>query len=127
MVKHQVQFGSILKHLRNQKKLTQEAFAELIGVTASAVAHYESGESYPAYTTLCEIIKVLEVDANLLFEHETAAPPSSVAEVVKQIYAMGKEQKEVLNEFLRMIAILINGCAGDNSETGRDSHEDSHM
>ena len=50
-----MQLGEKLKRLRNQAHLTQEKVAKEIGVTRSAYAYYEVGQSKPKLSTLQKI------------------------------------------------------------------------
>ena len=42
-----MKFGDKIKNLRVDKKLSQQALGELIGVSARTIQNYESGVSYP--------------------------------------------------------------------------------
>ena len=42
-----MKFGDKIKNLRVEKKLSQQALGELIGVSARTIQNYESGVSYP--------------------------------------------------------------------------------
>jgi len=127
MARQQDPFGAILKELRNQRNMTQETFAEKIGVTSSAVAHYESGESYPAYKTLYKIVRVLEIDANLLFAYEPEELPTDMIRVAEKLCSLGKEQRDGLNEFLRLSSMFVNGDFTNDGGNGRVTNEDCNM
>ena len=49
-----IQLGKKIQLLRKQKKMTQEKFAELIGIDPKNVSKIENGNNYPAAeTTVC--------------------------------------------------------------------------
>jgi DNA-binding transcriptional regulator YiaG len=49
-----------IKRERDRRKLSQEAFAQLIGVSAKTVARWESGESSPSRMALEKLNAVRE-------------------------------------------------------------------
>ena len=56
--------GKNIRTLREQKGLTQEAFAEKLFVTRQTVSNYETGKSRPDIDMLVKIAQVLETDVN---------------------------------------------------------------
>jgi transcriptional regulator with XRE-family HTH domain len=60
-------FGENLKYYRKQKDLTQEEFAELIGIGVAHVGNLERGEKFISAELLEEISKKLEVSPSNLF------------------------------------------------------------
>lgn len=61
------QLGKKIQLLRKQKKYTQDAFAEMIGIDPKNVSRIENGNSYPSPETLISIARALEVDVYELF------------------------------------------------------------
>lgn len=61
-----VEFGSRLKNLRVQNKLTQGELARKIGVTKSVISAYENGLRLPSYVTLVSISKAFNVTTDFL-------------------------------------------------------------
>lgn len=66
--------GKRIKEARENKKLTQKELSFLVGVTSSAIANYESGVSHPKENVLYKLIKILDVDANYLFQDVVHLP-----------------------------------------------------
>lgn len=60
-------FGDKIFALRREKGLTQDALAELLGVTAQAVSKWERGESMPDTAMLPKIAEVFDVSLDALF------------------------------------------------------------
>ena len=58
--------SEILKHLREQKGLTQEQLAERVLVTRQAVSRWERGETQPGTETLKLLSREFEVSINTL-------------------------------------------------------------
>ena len=59
--------AAAIKSKRQQKGLTQENLAELIGKSPGYIGQVERGETYPSALTLAKILEVLGIDANTLF------------------------------------------------------------
>ena len=60
-------FPTIFKQLRKEKKLTQEQIATRLGVSKSTVSMYENGGRVPPYEMMERICRLFEVDMNRLF------------------------------------------------------------
>lgn len=61
-----VNLGENLKKLRAEKELTQEALANLLGISGQAVSKWERGESYPDITLLPAIAALFGVSVDSL-------------------------------------------------------------
>ena len=61
-------FKEKLVKLRKLKGLTQDDFANAVGVSRQAVYKWESGQSYPEVPKLVEIKKVLEISIDDLLD-----------------------------------------------------------
>ena len=60
--------GKNLQKLRKQRSLTQEALAELVGVTRQTIAKWESGESAPDLPLAGRLAGALDVTLDELVE-----------------------------------------------------------
>lgn len=60
--------GSRIKELREQKNISRNDFATIIGVTVGAISNYENDVSSPKEPILFKIIEALDCDANYLFQ-----------------------------------------------------------
>ena len=52
----QKKIGAFFKDLRKEKGITQEAFAEIIGVSARTVSRWETGSNMPDLDVLIDIM-----------------------------------------------------------------------
>lgn len=68
-----VEFGSRLRQLRKDRKLTQQQLAELIGVKNSVISFYEVGERTPSPDVLRKLALALHVTADYLLGIERDA------------------------------------------------------
>lgn len=69
-----IQLGQKIQMLRKKRRLTQEQFAELIGIDPKNVSKIENGNNYPSAETLTSIAKALEVDIYELFVFKEEVP-----------------------------------------------------
>jgi DNA-binding XRE family transcriptional regulator len=53
--------GTVLKELRNGRKLTQEAAAKIVGVSQTMWHAYETGKTTPSIDTVISIAKAMEI------------------------------------------------------------------
>nr|WP_297284110.1 helix-turn-helix transcriptional regulator [uncultured Agathobaculum sp.] len=58
--------GTTILAARHTKGLTQEALADLVGVSAAAVSKWETGASYPDITLLPPIARALGMTVDAL-------------------------------------------------------------
>lgn len=59
-------FGQRLKALREERSLTQEELAKLIGVNRATLANWEISRAQPDYDSLCRIASYFKVTADYL-------------------------------------------------------------
>ncbi len=56
-----VAFGNVIREMRKDRGLTQEAFADLAGIDRSYMGHIERGEKNITLTKIYQISEALEV------------------------------------------------------------------
>ena len=66
----QEKIGSLLKKIRKENNLTQEKFAEKLGVTPQAVSKWENGKNIPDISILKEIKKLYNIDLDSMLDGE---------------------------------------------------------
>lgn len=62
--------GNNVLNARKIRNLSQEQFAEMIGIEPSALSKIENGKSYPSQQTLENIIYALKIKPDVLFKTE---------------------------------------------------------
>lgn len=62
-----VAFGSVIREMRKDRGLTQEAFADLAGIDRSYMGHIERGEKNITLTKIYQLSEALEVGITDIF------------------------------------------------------------
>lgn len=94
-------FGDKIFELRREKGLTQDALAELLGVTAQAVSKWERGESMPETAMLPKLAEIFDVSLDTLFGMEK----KPIAEYIP----------ETERDFDKMVMrVLVDSTDGDH-------------
>lgn len=96
-------FGERLKQARLEKDLRQSELAELLGVSNSAIANYETEVSSPKEEILLKIFDILQVTPNFLFqdsytvdkENDFYTPKEkNIVNMYRKLNDSGKEKAE---------------------------------
>ena len=96
--------GKRIRELRVQKGLTQEKFAELLGIDQRSVSNIECGNTFPS-KTLFKIAEVLETRLKDLFDFEYLTLSDS--QMIEKIQAkISKLPSEYLKLLFRFVDIL---------------------
>ncbi|MCD4713185.1 MAG: helix-turn-helix domain-containing protein [Clostridiales bacterium] len=78
-------FGTRLKNIRKLKKMTQKELAEMLNVTQSTIANYESNLRFPGEANLKEISDLLHISTDYLLgiaEETKTVKPSGVVNLL---------------------------------------------
>lgn len=78
--------GSIIKELRQKKKMSQEELAEYLGVSTQAVSRWETSVSYPDITLLPLIANVFNVTVDYLLGTDKFKNDKLIEEVTKEYH-----------------------------------------
>lgn len=89
-------FASRLKQAREQAGLTQQAFADKLGVTKNSISNYENGVSSPKWDILLKIFDVLHVDPNFLYQDNFS--PIEAESLHSAIQAMDEQEQAQISE-----------------------------
>ena len=89
-------FASRLKQAREQAGLTQQAFADKLGVTKNSISNYENGVSSPKWDILLKIFDVLHVDPNFLYQDNFS--PVEAASLRSAIQAVDEQEQAQISE-----------------------------
>lgn len=97
--------GDRIKELRNNKKLTQSALAELIGLTYIQVGRYEKGKSTPSADVLQKLAAALDTTSDFLMNGSTEQVKAQLTdrELLKQfqeVEQLAPEDKHLVKTFI---------------------------
>ena len=92
--------GSRIARLRKEKKMTQEALAEQMGVSAQAVSKWENDQSCPDIGLLSKLSRVLGVSTDELLTGESS-----------EVRLVPADQRKSLDELV--MRVRINSAEGD--------------
>lgn len=62
--------GMLVKQARGEKRWTQQELADNLEIELAEVQAIESGHGNPEYTTLAELVFLLEIGPNILFSED---------------------------------------------------------
>ena len=104
--------GSFLRELRKEQEITQEQFAENLGVSARTVSRWETGSNMPDISLLADIadyynVSIPEIIAGERKSDEMNEEVKEVAEAMSD-YA-GQEKERIVKE-IRHLSI-VGACA----------------
>jgi transcriptional regulator with XRE-family HTH domain len=64
----QIAFGKVIRELRKEKGLSQEAFADLAGIDRSYMGHIERGEKNITLSKIYQLSVALNVSVSSIFD-----------------------------------------------------------
>ena len=116
--------GARIKEKRNEAGLSQEYFAELLGVCRSSVTLYESDRRQPDYELLKAIAKVLSTTTTYLLEGEDLTLDDDSMEILRlykklksvELKSVAKAQLMALVNLADQYVTNCNGWEGNVTE-----------
>lgn len=108
--------GTKLKQLRDEKKLTQEAFGEEVGLTRSAIGMYENGNRLPNIELLCRIADAFDVSVDWLLGRESAL--RSKQEYPKWLFSLSETELKELENYAKFLHVKKALSANEESASG---------
>ena len=94
----QKKIGSFLKELRNGKNITQEQFAEQLGVSNRTVSRWETGSNMPDISLLVEIAEYYDISIPEIIngERKSEKVNDALKDTLKQVAEYSNEEKKQL-------------------------------
>lgn len=86
-------FSGRLKQARENRELSRDQLADLLGVTNSAISNYENGISSPKEEILLKIFDVLKVEPNFLFQDDYTNPRADLSQEEKELFEIYRKAK----------------------------------
>ena len=88
--------GKTIKHYRQQKRITQEEFAEAIGLSPGHVSRLERGIKRPSLETLMEISRTLDVALDTLLSNPIRKEIECVMELSELLVWCNEYERAVI-------------------------------
>ena len=85
-MREKIPFGHILRKTRYERRLSQEAFASMLGTSKQVISRYENNQRIPKITFVANIANKLDLPINYFISGE-APPKTIVAEKLDMPYA----------------------------------------
>ena len=80
-----LQIGTTIAQARRAKNLTQEALADMLGVSAAAVSKWETSASYPDITLLSPLARALGLTIDTLLDFRAAPTDEELTKITAQL------------------------------------------
>lgn len=108
----QKKIGSFLKELRKEKEITQEQFAEVLGVSGRTVSRWETGNNMPDISLLISIAEYFDVSIPEIIngERKSENMREEVREVAETMSDYANVEKETIIKNIRTHSILGTGA-----------------
>ncbi len=114
--------GARIANLRKKFKLTQEEFAQKVGISRASLSHYEKDRREPDYSTINKIADYCEVTTDYLLGRSddpllTAKEDAKGSTRIEKIYNMIEEVPEKEREILwAKIEAYVEGLTHDKKK-----------
>ncbi len=95
----QINLGQRIKDLRKIKGLSQEVFAEKIGIATKTLSSIETGNAFMTSQTLEKILEILEITPNELFTFPEQMTNDDMYSYILKKLEFVKNDKERLKIF----------------------------
>lgn len=89
------EFGEKLRSLRVSKSLKQDELASQLGLTQSAISHFEQGTRFPPKAVISKLAEIFGLDENELVEGANLAK----LELLKDIEGLSPNEIEELQNY----------------------------
>lgn len=104
----QKKIGNFIKQLRKEQGITQEQFAEKLGVSGRTVSRWETGSNMPDISLLVEIAEILDASIPEIIngERKNEDMEKEVREVAEKLSDYADEEKKHLLKRVEIICIV---------------------
>ena len=79
-----IQIGENIKRFRPENNITQEALAEILGVSCAAVSKWEVGDTYPDITLIFPLADFFGASVDELLGYNSARTEAEIEEIFRQ-------------------------------------------
>lgn len=89
-----------IKHVREQRNMTQKECADELNISLRAWQTYEQGVSEPKQELLCKIADMFQISIDYLLGRETGEPET--LDKLEREFNMSALEKEILDNYLAL-------------------------
>ena len=115
--------GSVIKSLREKKKMTQEELAEKIFVTGKAVSKWETGQGFPDISLVEPLAKALDISVIELLSGECIQNRNRVSNMFRSKFYVCP----VCGNAIRTIGEAMISCCGITLPPLEAEEDDEHQ
>ena len=105
------QYGKRIKELRNQNSLTQQQLADMVGVSAKTVSHWETGYTMPDVEMMLKLAEVFNISLNDLVNEQSDLPQQQVIEDYSGQYKKNSGRISRLNWFQKAVLVFVTAMS----------------
>lgn len=98
--------GSVIKAARQDAEITVEALAEQVDMTERYLYRIENEGQKPSYDVLLRLIRILNIDPNLIFYPEKETVNSEVEDIARMLYRCNEQSMNIIKATIK--AVLDN-------------------
>ena len=104
----QKKIGQFLRELRTEKKLTQEQFAEIIGMTNRSISRWENGVNMPDFDVLIQIAEYFDVSIEEILDGErrTSSMDNETEETLLKVADYNNSENMIFSKRLSYIFLM---------------------
>jgi transcriptional regulator with XRE-family HTH domain len=111
-------FQDRLTALRKERKLTQQALADHVGVHISQIRRYEAGESQPTLDVIRKLAIALSVSADVLvFDSAERGPGDDLRLQFEAVNEFSDEEKRTVRDLLEGMILKHQARRWDSART----------
>lgn len=101
--------GQRIRKIRKAHKLSQEALAEMIGISVTHMSHIETGNTKLSLPVLVDLASVLEVRTDeLLYDNSPIERNSSINSIVQLLDSCTTKQIKVIEDVIKATKISLD-------------------
>lgn len=91
------QLGYRLKAAREERNLTQERLAEMVGITPGYLSEIENKKTIPSFTILASLCRILNLSLDDIIYHTNSDTAKNISRLVSQC---NEQQRKVIEAMI---------------------------
>lgn len=95
-------FGDKLRAVREDKNMTQDELADILGTSKQVISRYETGQRVPKITVAIEYANKLNIPAIYFTDNTISSIDEAIASVGKSSFYCSKQEQFLLEKYRRL-------------------------